>query len=103
MSLSPQGAALGRKTLTDLLSGRTNWEYKLPPTEISSPVVADGKILAEVDSQLYMWQADPRRCNLLGKTALGIEPCTSPALVDGILYVRVKGHVAAFDLRKSVP
>jgi len=85
----------------DLATGRVAWKQKLANTELSSPIVADGKIISVVGSSLYMWAADSARYRVLGQAALGVETCTSPALVDGRLYLRLRNQVAAYDLRRS--
>ena len=94
------GRPQARLLCVDLATGRLNWEVDLPATEISSPIVADGKILVEVNKHLYMWAADAKRHRLLARADLGIAVCTSPTLVDGILYLRHERHIAAYDLRR---
>lgn len=80
--------------------GEAAWEQKMPGTEISSPVVADGKILAVVGSSLHLLRATPDKYTELAKANLGIETCTSPAVVDGKVYLRLGGAVACYDLTK---
>jgi len=85
-------------------SGKVAWDEKLPNTEIASPVVADGKLFIVVGmgakTALYMIKATPEKYTFLGKTELKPVTCTSPALVDGKVYLRLSGAIACYDLRK---
>ncbi len=91
----------GKTFCLELETGELMWEDKSPKSaEYGSQIVADGKILFIEQSWLYMIEATPEKFTLLGKANLGTCPVTSPALVDGILYLRMKDGVAAYDLRK---
>ncbi len=86
----------------NLESGEVAWEQKLGTTEFSSPVVTDGKLLIVVGQSLAMMEASPEEYRLLGMKKLGIVPCTSAALVDGMVYLRLNsshGCVACYDLK----
>jgi len=61
----------------------------------------DGKLIAVVGTTLRMIGATPDRYTHLGTANLNVEPCTSPALVDGTLYLRRKDGIACYDLRKA--
>jgi len=84
----------------ELATGKEMWDEKLPNTEIASPVVVDGKILIVVGSSLYMIKADAQKYTLLGRFNPRIVTCTSPALVDGKVFLRLKDGVACYDLRR---
>ncbi len=83
-----------------LESGEVAWQEKLSGASFSSVMVADGKLIAIAGDTLVMIEATPRKFNLLGKAKLGTCALTSPALVDGRLYLRLKEAIASFDLRR---
>jgi hypothetical protein len=67
--------------------------------EISSPILAGGKIVAVVaGSQLAVLETSPVKRDVLAKAALGITTCSSPAIAGGKLYLRLEKAVACFDL-----
>ncbi len=84
----------------ELATGKELWDEKLPNTEVASPVVVDGKILIVVKSSLFMIQADPRKYTLLGRFNGHVVPGTTPALVDGKMFLRLSDAVACYDLRR---
>jgi len=91
----------GRALCVELETGKVAWEEPLGPgAELSSPVVADGKLIAAVGSWLYLIKASPEKYELLGKANLGLAPWTSPAFSDGFLFVRTNKGVTCYDLRK---
>jgi len=99
----------------DLAAGKLNWEavgkrdWRSGPfdAEYSSPIGVGDKIVAVVGvydkGSLMLFKADTQRHVVLGHSLLEVLPCTSPALADGIVYLRMKNSVAAYDLRKSGP
>ena len=95
------GRGNAKAIVLDLATGKVSWQEKLANTEFSSPIVADGKIIGVVGRALYLWEANPSEYKVLGQAKLGIETCVSPALVNGILYLRLRNHIAAYDLRRS--
>ena len=84
----------------ELESGQIRWESKIPNTEFSSPVGADGKIIAVVGRQLYMVDADSEEFEVLARANLGITRCVSPALVGGRAYLRLRNAVACYEINK---
>lgn len=87
-------------------TGEVAWDERIESTEISSPVAVDGKIICVVavpgsPGLVYMIKATPEKFTVLGKANLGAVECTSPAVVDGRLYMRLQKAVACFDLRKE--
>jgi outer membrane protein assembly factor BamB len=98
------GRDKGRAVCVELATGRIAWDEKLPPTEIQSPVFADGKLWIAVgsggDMALYVIRATPDKYELLDKTKMPIALCVMPAIADGRLYVRLNDGVACYDLRK---
>ena len=87
-----------------LESGKIAWQTRVPATEISSPVVADGKIWYVFGmsgrTSLYCLRATPKRYVLLGKAAIPAVTATSPAIADGRIYLRLPNAVACYDLRR---
>lgn len=89
----------GRCGCIDLLTGRVAWTEPLKGG-ISSPVAVDGKILHIADDgrQLVMLKATPEKFTLLGKAKLDVATCSSPAVADGRLYLRMGNRISCFDL-----
>ena len=88
----------------NLDTGKLAWQTKVPQTEISSPVVADGKIWYVFGmftrTSLYCLRATPTRYTLLGAAPIPVVTATSAAIADGRLYLRLPHAVACYDLRK---
>ena len=95
------GKSRARAVCINVATGKPKWDEPIQGTEISSPIVADGKLIAVVGTTLRMIGATPQRYTHLGTANLNVEPCTSPALVDGTLYLRRKDGIACYDLRKA--
>ena len=83
-----------------LKTGKAAWMEKRRST-ISSPFVADGKIynLERNGSELVMIKASPKAHTELGLARVQSMWCPSPAFDRGHLYLRMKDHVACYDLR----
>jgi len=90
----------GRAVCVRVADGTIAWDQKLGGGEISSPVLADGKLLALVDSgkNLFMLRAKPDQFAQLGKATMGMLNCSSPAIAHGRLYIRRENAVACYDL-----
>jgi len=84
----------------ELATGKVAWLQKEKTGEYSSPILADGKLLHVLGKGFCMIEASPDGYKLLGKSPIPTVRCTSPALVDGRVYLRMKDGVACFDLRK---
>ena len=71
--------------------------------EYGSPILADGKLFIIGDRGLLtMIKASPKAFALLGKMEkTGTANCTTPAIVDGMMFVRMNTHVACFDLTQA--
>lgn len=82
-------------------SGETTWDEKIATQEISSPILADGKIIGVLDNyrSLATWKASPQSFTLLAKTRMPLAACTCPAFAEGKLYLRLRKAVACYDLR----
>ena len=87
-----------------LESGKLAWETKVAATEIASPVVADGKLWYVFgmfeQTSLYCVKATPEKYTLLGVAPIPAVTATSPAIVDGRIYLRLGDAVACYDLRR---
>lgn len=109
----------GQKTLAclSLKDGKEAWTTDLlniKEPRYTSLIAADGQLLYAFDS-LLSFAAEPKEFRQLyhgrfdkdgllnteidGKDA-GPHTCTSPAIADGRLYVRLKQGLACYDLRK---
>jgi outer membrane protein assembly factor BamB len=81
-----------------LADGVLKWEQKLS-SEISSPIIVDGKLLVLVNGTLHMIRASPERYELLGKlTRVKAATCSSPSFAEGRLYLRLPKAVLCLDL-----
>jgi outer membrane protein assembly factor BamB len=91
----------GRHLCADFTTGEILWN-KPAKSEISSPLLADGKILVLENNgtQLTMLDANAREYTELASTKIRALRCPSPAISDGFLYVRKADRISCFDLRK---
>lgn len=85
-----------------LTDGTVHWRQK-GRVEISSPVLADDKIigLAGNGRQFWMLRASRTEFEELAKTRLRATRCASPALAGGRLVLRLDDRLAGYDLRAS--
>jgi outer membrane protein assembly factor BamB len=81
-------------------TGRVAWEEIVEFAEVSSPVVADGKLFAVCGTFLRLIEASPEEYSMLGRDDWRITLCTSPAIGDGKLYIRQANAVVCYDLRR---
>ena len=90
-----------RAVCIGLASGKVLWEEPLPKSsEYSTPIVADGKLIAVCAKSLHLIRATPEKYSLLGKADLGVEPWTSPTFADGKAFLRTAKAILCFDLKK---
>jgi outer membrane protein assembly factor BamB len=84
----------------DLQTGATRWEQPFGSADYSSPVLADGKLVAVLDNggSLRLIEATPDQYRELAKTPMKITRFTTPAVSDGRVYVRLVDAVACYDL-----
>jgi outer membrane protein assembly factor BamB len=82
-------------------TGKVAWDETIDFAEVSSPVVADGKLFAVCGTFLWVLQAGPEKYSVLSRADCRVTLCTSPALADGRLYVRQATAVACYDLRAA--
>lgn len=80
-------------------TGKTAWEEVVNFAEVSSPIVADGKLIAICGTELWLVQATPEKCTVLSQADCQITLCTSPAILNGRLYLRQSNSVSCYDLK----
>lgn len=86
----------------NLADGKQAWKQEIGECQFSSPIYADGRIFAVVEKKnLLLLSASPDKAQVLGKSALGIQYFTSPAIASGKLYLRLESGIACFDVRAS--
>jgi len=98
---APRNGKEGRAVCVELKTGKVAWDSVVQggPT-CSSPLLADGKIVAYAGGLLTLIRATPEKYTQLGQSPVGGEGYTSPALCDGKLFVRVNNKVSCYDLSK---
>lgn len=91
----------GRHLCADYTTGDILWNQPAK-SEISSPLLADGKILVLENNgtQLTILDANAEEYTELASTKVRAMRCPSPAISDGFLYVRKADRISCFDLRK---
>lgn len=84
----------------DLKTGDKKWETKEMLAQFSSPILADGKIIAHAKShsKTVLFKPTPEKFEQTGEIVDGVACCTSPALAGGRLYLRLSNCVACYDL-----
>ena len=84
----------------ELATGKQRWKESRQST-ISSPVIADGKLitLEKKGSDLVMIHTKRKEHQELGRTRIKAMRCPSPVVVDGKLYLRMADNLSCFDLR----
>ena len=92
----------GRALCIEIESGKVAWEVMIGDgPQLSSPALADGKLIAEVGPWLYVIKAAPEKYELIGKANLGLASWTSPAVADGLVFARTGKGVSCYDLRQN--
>ena len=87
-------------------TGAMKWNPRTFCAESSSPVLADGKIIALIEENedslfVVMYRATPEKFEELGRFNPHAGPGASPAIVNGKLYLRLRDCVACYDLTAS--
>ena len=85
-----------------LRDGTIHWRHS-KKVEITSPILADGKIIsiASGGRQLWTLRASSGAFEELSSSRLAGTRCSSPAMADGRLVLRLADRLASFDLRSS--
>jgi outer membrane protein assembly factor BamB len=99
--------ALGRSVFcVDLETGERKWSAGKHHTESTSPIVADGKVIAWIASKkdrkwhLIQFPAGADGFELHGDMTMLPAFYSSPSIANGKLYVRLIDGVVCYDLRK---
>jgi len=92
----------------DAKTGEVKWQKKEVNNHYASPILADGMILCPSGGRDYLYmlllKATPEKQDSLGcfgKSQDGrhnVCCCSTPALADGRLYLRLKDGIACYDL-----
>lgn len=85
----------------DLATGAEKWVVNEVNSTITSPLIADGKLLVYENNGTHvrMVKATGAGYEQLGRAKADAMGCSSPALANGRLIVRQKDKLACFDLR----
>lgn len=91
----------GKHQCVELATGKITWLENEVNSTITSPILADGKVLVYENngSHLRVMRARADQYESLARLRLDGMGCTSPALSNGRLIVRQKEKLACFDLR----
>ncbi|MEM9479636.1 MAG: PQQ-binding-like beta-propeller repeat protein [Verrucomicrobiota bacterium] len=86
----------------DLETGELLWKESRS-SNISSPVLADGKIYGfeKNASDLVVIDANADQHTELARAKVSALKCTSPAIASGMLFVRTEDRVVCYDLREQ--
>jgi outer membrane protein assembly factor BamB len=78
----------------ELKTGKDAWQQRLNGNFTSSPLLIDGRIVViNEDGDLFVFAADPKKYQPIGKLRLQEQVYATPALADGCLYVRGLHHL----------
>lgn len=88
----------GILTCLEAKSGKELYQARLNAEGMfySSPVAGDGKVYVASDSGVVVVLRASERHEVLAENDLGESLRATPALVDGVIYVRTAGHLYAF-------
>lgn len=93
----------GKAICVEIATGKEKWRGDVGGGEISSPILADNKVICPVGDgrAIIMLEASPAKFHVLAVAPLPVLRCSSPAFADGKLYVRLEHCVACYDLTKE--
>jgi len=93
----------GKHQCVELATGKVNWQENEVNSTITSPIIADGKlmVLENNGTHLRLVKAAPNAYTQLARAKIEGMGCTSPALSNGRLIVRQREKLACFDLRPA--
>jgi outer membrane protein assembly factor BamB len=93
----------GKAICVEIASGKEMWRGDVGGGEISSPILADNKMICPVSAgkAIIMLEASPAKFHVLAVAPLPVLTCSSPAFADGKLYVRLEHGIACYDLTKE--
>jgi outer membrane protein assembly factor BamB len=87
----------------DLVTGKGKWVVNEINSTITSPLIADGKLLVYENNGTHvrMLKATNTAYQDLGRAKTDAMGCSSPAIANGRLLVRQKDKLVCFDLRPA--
>ena len=85
----------------ELATGKVAWEKTTGSRGCSSPVVADGKIVAFTGRKVQLIRATPAGFAPLAGGSLRVADHSSPAVSGGRLYLRLRDALGCYDLRPA--
>jgi outer membrane protein assembly factor BamB len=87
----------------DLVTGKEKWVVNEINSTITSPLIADGKLLVYENNGTHvrMLKATNAAYQDLGRAKTDAMGCSSPAIANGRLLVRQKDKLVCFDLRPA--
>jgi hypothetical protein len=91
----------GKHQCVELASGKVSWLENEVQSTITSPILADGKLMVFENNgtHLRIVKAAPEGYQQLARPKVEGMGCTSPALSNGKLIVRQREKLVCFDLR----
>ncbi len=79
----------------DVASGKVHWTFDMMSPVWGSPLLADGKIfVGDEDGDVRVFRLSPR-LELLAENSMGGPVQTTPAAVDGVLYIATRNRLFA--------
>jgi len=93
----------GEQFCWELAGGKLLWKESVPG-EISSPILADGKIFVPINkgNNIQILRAGGERVEL-GKALVRATWCPSPTIAEGKLLLRMKDGIQCFDIAAQTP
>lgn len=97
------------KTRSKVETGKLVWKDKsLEACSYNSPILVDNKILIQGrkgkgygNGSLSMYAVSPEKGVLLANAPIKQVLCTTPALVDGRIFLRLSNRIACYDLKEK--
>ena len=78
-----------------LADGKPLWDERVGGRYFSSPLLVAGRIYAVAADGQVLVLAAADKYELLGRSALGETAHSTPAIADGVLYLRSVSHLMA--------
>jgi outer membrane protein assembly factor BamB len=98
---APRNGKEGRAVCVELKTGKLAWEGVVAgAAQYSSPVLADGKLVAFAGPSLCIIKASPQQYAPLGLGDVKADGWTSPAVADGKVFFRSGTKVVCYTLAK---
>jgi len=99
---APRDGKQGRAVCVELKTGKVLWDGVVAGgAQFSSPVLADGKLLAFAGPSLCIIKASPEQYVPLASGKVNADGWTSLALADGKVFFRSASRVVCYSLAKQ--